>query len=128
MTFIERYNDILLTKKQVEEIVSDCTIENNYIKDVRILVTGHFGNAVSVNLLCEGVSPFPLWNSTRNIGYVIRALIEFFDKENDNSINMSTLNGTPIRLVFENNCKCVALGHYTKDRFVLIEDLLKIQK
>lgn len=128
MTFKEKYNDILLTKSQVEEIVSNCTIENNYIKEVRILVTGHFGNTVSVGLLCEKVSPFPLWNSTHNIGYIIRTLIEFFDKENDDPINMSVLNNTPIRLVFENNCKCVALGHYTKDHFVLIEDLLKIQK
>ena len=128
MIFTERYKDIIKTEKEIKEIVKGCEIENNIIKEVRILVTGHFGNTVSVDMLCNGVCPFPLWNSTHNIGYILRALIEIFDKENDGSVNITNLNNTPIRLVFENGCKCIGIGHFMKDRFVLTEDLMKIKE
>lgn len=133
MIWKERYSDVLKTENDIAEMFPDgYSIENNVIKKVDVLVTGHFGNAVSVNMVCENICPFPLYNSTQNIGYILRALIELFDKENDDSVSISQLNNIPIRLVFDNKNiyigKCIGIGHFMKDRFVLTEDLMKLSQ
>lgn len=131
MTWKERYAKILKTENEIKECLNNnCHIENNIIKDIDILITGHFGNCVSIDVVCENICPFPLWNSTDNIGYIIRALIDIFDKEDDDSVNLGALKNTPIRIVYDNENqyggKAVAIGHYMKDRFVFIEDLMQL--
>ena len=127
MIFNERYKTIIKTAEELKSALGEICIEN-----ISIVVTGHFGNTVSVNMLCENICPLGLYNSTSNIGFIIRALIEIFDKEDDNSVNMNVLKNTPIRLVFEGGnawgSKAVAIGHYMKDRFVLIDELMKIKE
>lgn len=132
MIFTERYKDIIKTEAQLsEQLNSLMCVENNRIEKLDIVVTGHFGNTVSVDMLCENVRPIPLWNSTSNIGYILRALIEILDKEEDRSVSTRELDNTPIRIVYDNDNKfggrAVAIGHPTKDRFVLIEDLMKVK-
>lgn len=133
MIFKERYADIIKTKDYFEtEYGDDFCIENNIIDNVDVVVTGHFGNSVSLSMVCENICPIPLYNSTQNIGFILRALIELFDKEDDNSVSIKELKGTPIRLVFDSKnawgSKAVAIGNFIKDRFILIEDLMKIEK
>jgi len=133
MTYKDRYKDILYTQEDLKKRLGQSyCIENNIIKEVNIVVTGHFGNCVSLDMLCYGVCPIPLYNSTGNIGYILRALIDIFDKEQDDSVKIKELNGTPIRIVFDNKNvhggKSVAIGHFMKDRFVFIEDLMKLKE
>lgn len=132
MIFTERYKKILKTQNELKNEIGEICIENNIIESVDVVITGHFGNCVSVRMLCENICPIPLYNSTSNIGYILRMLIELFDKEDDNSVSINSLNNTPIRLVFEGEnswgCKAVAIGHYMKDRFVLIDDLMKVKE
>jgi hypothetical protein len=132
MIFKERYSEIIKNEREIREALGECCIENNVIKKIDVVVTGHFGNAVSVQMLCDNICPLPLYNSTSNIGFILRALIEIFDKEDDNSVNIKALEGTPIRLLFDDTTswgsKAVAIGHFMKDRFVMLEDLMKIQK
>lgn len=133
MIFKERYKDILKTKEYFKtEYGNNFSIENNIIKEVDVVVTGHFGNTVSLTMTCENICPIPLYNSTHNIGFILRALIEIFDKEDDNAVSVSDLCNTPIRLVFDSDnpwgSKAVAIGHFIKDRFILIDDLMKIEK
>lgn len=132
MIFKERYEQIIKTEAQIKTELGEYCIENNIIEKIDVVVTGHFGNTVSVDMLCENICPLGLYNTTENIGYILRALIDIFDKENDNSVSIKALEGTPIRLVFNSNSswgsKAVAIGHFMKDRFVLIDDLMKIQK
>lgn len=132
MTFTERYKDIIKTKDYFEkEHNGDYSIENNIVNEFNVLVTGHFGNTVSIQMICDNITPIPLYNSTHNIGYIIRAIIELFDKEDDNSVNINVLKGTPIRLVFDSKNpyygKVIAIGHFMKDRFILIEDLMRVE-
>lgn len=124
---------MLKTEKQLrEQFDNRIYIENNIINKIDILVTGHFGNTVSLDMQCENISPIPLWNSTHNIGYIIRNLIKIFDKEDDRSVNIKELEGTPIRIVINSDNKfsgkCVAIGHFMKDRFILIDDLMKVNQ
>ena len=133
MIFKERYTDILKMENDLATQFGDnYSIENNVIKKLDILVTGHFGNTVSVAMTCENVNPFPLYNSVGNIGFILRALVELFDKERDESVSISALQGTPIRLVFDSKDlytgRCVGIGHFMKDRFILTDDLMKLHK
>ena len=83
-------------------------------------------------MLCENVRPFPLWSSTANVGYILRALIEIFDKEDDSSVSINALKNTPIRIVYDADNKfgghSVAIGHFMKDRFILVDDLMKVHE
>lgn len=130
MIFTERYKNILKTEAELKSELGEMCIENNVIEGIDVVITGHFGNTVSLNMLCKNICPLGLYNSTHNIGYIIRALIEIFDKEDDNSVSIKRLENTPIRLVFKGNNtwggKTVAIGHFMKDRFVLIDELMKI--
>lgn len=131
MVFTERYKDLIKTEHQIEEqFNSDITIENNIIKELDIVVIGHFGCVVSVDMICDGICPLGLYNSTHNIGYILRALIEIFDKEDDNAVSVKKLAGTPIRIVFKKKLSLgsvpVAIGHFMKNRFVVIDELMKI--
>lgn len=132
MIFKERYKQIIKTEADLKKELGECCIENNVIKKIDVVVTGHFGNAVSAEMICENICPLGLYNSTGNIGYILRALIDIFDKENDNSVSIKALEGTPIRLVFNSanswGSKAVAIGHFMKDRFVMIDDLMKIKE
>lgn len=133
MIFNERYKDIIKTEAQLRKDLNNLMyVENNVIEKLDILITGHFGNTVSLDMLCENVCPIPLWNSTNNIGYIVRALIEILDKEEDRSVSIRELDNTPIRIVYNSDNKysgyAVAIGHPTKDRFVLIEDLMKVKE
>ena len=133
MVFNDRYNQSLKTEKDLKEQFNNhIYIENNIIKDIDVIVTGHYGNIVSVDMLCENIRPFPLYNSTDNIGYIIRALIEIFDKEDDNSVSINSLKNTPIRIVYDADNKfeghSVAIGHFMKNRFILIDDLMKVHE
>ena len=122
-------NRFYRTEKEIREKMGECHIENNVIEDIDIRIIAHFGNTVSLDLLCHNIRPLPLYNSTNNIGYIIRALIVLLGKEREDGINLSALKGTPIRIVFNGETKfsgkSVAIGHYMKDQFVLIEDLMK---
>lgn len=113
------------TKKEIEEKIGECSVENNVIENIDIEIIAHFGNSVSLNLLCYNIRPLPLYNSTNNIGYIIRALVVLLGKEREDGINLTALKGTPIRIVFNKGGRSVAIGHYMRDQFVLIEDLMK---
>ena len=132
MIFKERYKGIIKTEADIKNAFGETCIENNIIKNIDVVVTGHFGNTVSVQMLCENICPLGLYNSTGNIGYILRALIDIFDKSDDNSVNIKALEGTPIRLVFDSvnswGGKAVAIGHFMHDRFVMIDELMKIKE
>ena len=128
MIFKERYQDILRTESEiVVNLGHSVEVKNNVIEKACITITGHFGNCVSVELICKDCCPLGLYNSTDNVGYIIRCLIELFDQENDCGCNFDILNGVPIRLVFDNH-KCIAIGHFMEDRFILIEDLMHLNQ
>lgn len=118
---------IAKTKLDIESLYNNCSIENNVIKDIDVEIIAHFGHVVSVNMLCDNIRPLPLYNSTHNVGYIIRVLVWLFDKEQEDGISLKELIGTPLRIVYVNN-RAIALGHFMKDRFVLIDDLMKVEE
>ena len=51
------YKHLLMTEQQVRDYFEDeeCYIENNIIKDARVIVTGHVNGAVSLDIICENI-------------------------------------------------------------------------
>ena len=121
---------IFKTEKEIREKLGECIIDNNVIERLDIKIIAHFGNVVCLDMLCDSCCPIPLYNSTGNIGYIIQKLIVLLGKEREDGIRLTELNETPIRIVVQGKSKfsgkIKAIGHYYKDHFVLIDDLMKV--
>lgn len=123
-----KLNDIIKTKKQVEE--SGYKIENNYIEEVDINTIAHFGNSTCFEIICTDVCPMSVYNNTKNLGYIIRAFIELFDISREDGLRLTAIKNIPCRLIFEGGwgSRCIGLGHFMKDKFVFIEDFVHIDE
>lgn len=126
------YGNIIKTKEQIEKEYQEIHIENNIIKNVRIKVIGHFNNCICISIDCENISLLNGYNNTSNIGYILRFLVEFFNKSDDNGVDINILCNTPIRLIFDSNDlfegKCIAIGHFMEDKFVYLDDIINLHK
>ena len=118
--------------KTLEEVKKLCskevTVENDRIMECSVVITGHFGNCVSLSLVTDNRYSIPLYNSTENIGYILRDLVMLLDKDMDSSVDVQDLKSTPIRIVYEGETyfcsSAVAIGNFMNDKFVMIEELM----
>ena len=116
--FVDYY---LKTKKELLE--KGYVVENNIIEKVDANCIGHFGDSVSFEIFCKNVVPYAARDNTSNIGVVIKAFIELFKLGTDNGTRLSEIRNIPCRIALNKNGRCVAIGHFMEDRFLLIEDL-----
>lgn len=107
-------------------------VENNIIREIDINIIAHFGNLPCLAMICENIVPYGLYNDIHRLGYLLKAIVEFFDLEREAGIMLSKLKNIPCRIVFDGNGKkhfgekAVGIGHYMKDKFVLFEDFDKL--
>ncbi len=101
------------------------TVKNDIIEKIDIIIEGHFGNCPSLDMLFKNNNRICGYVNY-NIGHILSFLIDFFDRTDDNGVSFKTLEGTPVRLIFDDS-KVIAIGHFMKDRFVLITDLMKLE-
>lgn len=120
--------DIIKTKKQIEE--SGYKIENNFIEKVDINTIAHFGNLNCFEIMCTNVCPMSGYNNIQNLGYIIKAFIEFFEISREDGLRLREIKNIPCRLIFEGGwgSRCVGFGHFMKDKFVLVEDFVHINE
>lgn len=124
------YKHLLMTEQQVRDYFEEeeCYIENNIIEEARIIVTGNFGGSVSLDIFCKNICVFSYNSTSKNIGFIIQILLaEFLNIIEDNSIGLDKISGLPIRLVTTGwGGRCIGIGHFMEDKFILIEDLVKV--
>ena len=100
-------------------------IENDVLGKIDLSITGHFNNCVSLNLITDkGRELIPMYNSTKRIGFILKALVEMLDICQDDPMTISSIKNIPIRLVYKDDI-IVAIGHHKKDRFELISELME---
>jgi hypothetical protein len=120
--------DIIKTEKQVKEMGHH--IENNIIEKVDINTIAHFGNVTCFEILCSNVCAMSGYINTKNLGYIIKTFIEFFDLSEEDGLRLSRIKNIPCRLIFEGEggwgSRCIGFGHFIKDKFVLTEDFAKV--
>ena len=106
-------------------------IKNNIIEKVDVNTIAHFGNVTCLEIYCENICPMATYNNTQNLGLLIRALIELLDISEEDGLRLSQIKHIPCRLIFnDEHCswgsKCIGIGHFMNNKFVFIEDLVKI--
>lgn len=122
--------DITYSLKDIEE--KGYGVENNIIKGIDVNIIAHFGNIPCLTIMCENIMPYGHYNDISRLGYLLKAIVEFFGVEREDGIVLSELKNIPCRIVFERNGKshwgekAVGIGHYMKDKFILFEDFPKL--
>ena len=108
------------------------SVENNLISlDVQVI--GHFGNSVSLVIAAKNVIPYSAYNNTENIGFIIKYIVELLGIEKEDGLFISKVKNIPVRLVFDSKepcwgAKCVGIGNFMEDKFVMFDVLAKMDK
>lgn len=126
----ESVNDIIKTKRQIEEM--GYGIENNIIEKVDVNCIGHFGNCVTFEIQCKNVYAMCHYNNTANLGFIIKKFVELMGLTDEDGIRLSNIRNVPCRIVYEDShcsygLRCVGIGHFMENKFVLIDDLAKFE-
>lgn len=126
-----KFKDIIKTEDEIRAL--GCGIQNNIIEKVDVNTIAHFGNVTCLEIICENLCPMSTYNNTGNLGFLIRALIELLGISEEDGLRLSKIKHVPCRLVFnEADCswgsRCIGIGNFMKDKFVLIEDFAKIDE
>lgn len=126
----ESVNDIIKTKSQIEEM--GYGIENNIIEKVDVNCIGHFGNCVTFEIQCKNVYAMCHYNNTANLGFIIKKFVELMGLTDEDGIRLSNIRNVPCRIVYADpHCsygsRCVGIGHFMENKFVLIDDLAKFE-
>lgn len=103
-------------------------VENNIITDIDINIMGHFGNIPCLTILCQNICPYGTYNDIERLGFLLKAIVEFFGLDREDGVKISQLKNIPCRIVYEGKednhwgGKAVGIGHFMKDRFILFKD------
>jgi hypothetical protein len=124
--------DIIIKKAEIDAVGWD--VANNIITHIDVNTIAHFGNTTCFEIACSDVYPMSCYNNTKNLGYILKAFIEFFELSEEDGIRIRDIKNIPCRLIFEstNGCtwgsKCIGIGHFMKDKFIFIQDLAKVDE
>lgn len=134
MIWEDRYIDIIKSEETIREEQKEkgceIAVTNNIIDDIKIVAVAHFANAITLTIQCADCSLLGWFEVTDNIGYILRFLVDLFDKNNDDGANINSLKNTPIRLIHSGNKygEVIAIGHFMKNCFVYLDDIAKLKK
>ena len=122
---------VLVTEKTVGERISNYQIKEDELKRIDVQVIPHYGWVTCLTLHFNAGSPLQPHNNTRNLGYVLHHLLQFFDIHEDGAY-LSDIVNKKVRLVYSYDApfcgQCIAIGHPYKDRFIFFEDLMKVSE
>ena len=125
---MKTYKDIM--KSEQEVLDSGLFIENNMILNVEVSVVAHFGNITTLEVICENCCIFSQYNIGTLLPDVLKTIVEALGLSKDNGVRLSEIKDVPIRLVTTQKHfgTVVGFGHFMKDRFLLIEDIIQMAK
>lgn len=123
---MKTYEDIVKRKSDLGSM----QIENNMIDSIEINVVGHFGNISTLEMFFTNCCLFSQYNLGGYLGDVLKVIVEVLDLTDDNGIRISKIKNVPVRIVSESGwgSKVIGFGHFMKDRFVLVEDVIGLAK
>lgn len=123
---MKSYKDIVKTQSDLK----DHHIENNMLEAIEINVIGHVGNLTTLEMFFTNCCLFSQYNLGNLIGTVLKVIFEVLELTEDNGLRLSKIKNIPVRIVSENSwgSKVIGFGHFMKDRFVLVEDVIAIAR
>ena len=123
---MKSYKDIVKTQSDLK----DHHIENNMLEAIEINVIGYVGNLTTLEMFFTNCCLFSQYNLGNLIGTVLKVIFEVLELTEDNGLRLSKVKNVPVRIVSENSwgSKVIGFGHFMKDRFVLVEDVIAIAR
>jgi hypothetical protein len=127
-----KLTDVIKKKSDIDAIGYD--IANNVITHININTIAHFGNTTCFEIACKDVWPMSTYNNTKNLGFILKAFIEFFELEEEDGLRIDKVKNIPCRLIYESTdgciwgSKCIGIGHFMKDKFMFIKDFAKVDE
>lgn len=123
---MKTYKDIVKTQSDLKNY----HIENNMIEFIDVNIVGHFGNIMTLTMAFQNCCLFSQYNLGNLIGTVLKVIFEVLELTEDNGLCLSKVKNVPVRIVSENSwgSKVIGFGHFMKDRFVLVEDVIAIAR
>lgn len=123
---MKSYKDIV--KRSVD--LGGMQIENNMVDSIEVVVVGHFGNIVTLDMFFTNCCLFSQYNLGGYLGDVLKVIVEVLDLTDDDGVRISKIKNIPVRIVSESGwgSKVVGFGHFMKDRFVLVEDVIELAR
>ena len=123
---MKTYKDIIKRKSDL----GNMQIENNMIDSIEINVIGHVGNISTLEMFFTNCCLFSQYNLGGYLGDVLKVIVEVLDLTDDDGVRISKIKNIPVRIVSESGCgsKVVGFGHFMKDRFVLVEDVIELAR
>ena len=118
-------NIVFKTQEEILNQIPQAKIKNGVVKHIGLDIIGHWGNIVTMDMPIElsgGFSnPLAGYNSTISCGVYIRILFELFDIHEEDGKKLSSVKDIPCRVI-EENWKIKGIGHFMKNKFVMIDD------
>ena len=122
-----KLDDILKTEAQIK--ADGHELSNEMIRGADIHVLGHFGNAVSLNVYTGSCCLIHDVNNTKNLGVMIKGLVELFELTEEDGFRFSKLKDIPCRIISDGwGSRVLGFGHFMKDRFVYKSDFMLISE
>lgn len=123
---MKTYKDIVKSQSDLKNY----HIENNMLEAIEINVIGHVGNLTTLEMFFTNCCLFSQYNLGNLIGTVLKVIFEVLELTEDNGLRLSKVKNVPVRIVSENSwgSKVIGFGHFMKDRFVLVEDVIAIAR
>lgn len=113
-------------QKTEAEIFEHHTIRNDIIRQIDIEIIGHLDNLCQLVIVGSNRVLMSGYNNTHALGYILQNLIEFFDLQDENGVFLSSIKNVPCRVILNFQGYIVGFGHFMKDRFVMIHDIIKV--
>lgn len=128
---------IIKTFEQIEkEVGGELFTTNANGSRIRIDLIWHFNNAPKISIPIDNynTSPYvisfpPLGSGQATVGYILQGILEVFDRSEEDGVDISTIRDFPMRILWSKGKvrydRLIGFGHFTKDQFVLIDELNK---
>ena len=124
------FNEIIKTEQDLKCLGYHIT--NNMIKSIDVNIIAHFGNCTCFEIICTDIRLMGVYNNTKSLGFLIRAFVQLFDLCREYGVKLTNIKNVTYRLVFDREpslgATCIGFGHFMKDKFVLVEDFVKINE
>lgn len=108
------------------ELPSGCEVQNEMIENIDLNFIAHYG----VVSLCVNMSNrilFSEYNLTLHCGCIMKFLTELLEIQKEDGLLLSEIEDVPCRIIVKDR-EVIAIGHWMKDKFVNIEELIRSMK
>lgn len=122
-----KYEDAIKTSFDILNLAKNVNIENNIIKQIDIQYNARFYNVCNLIIIffnCTGGSDYA---AIKNCGYMVKALIKLLGYEHEECLYLSSVHDKPCRIIVKDGM-CIGVGHFMLNKFILFDDLVKIDE